>query len=176
MMLNNHKINLDSFGSGQAKPYKEFEEEVQNGQARLMLDATKHKSVVRVVDVILVRITFTYKGKKTYFINQSETYPDGRVRDNIWQLPGAKRLPHENGMESCKRIVNDRLFLGRFGVKVDYHNVEVFEDDEMSPTFPGIRTVYRKQLYEANVTTTDKNHLKELALPGMGNPHYEVKG
>merc|ERR1719362_860175 len=56
--LEEHGISTDGFGTGKAKSCEEFVLEVQRGASRLMLDATQHKSLVRVVDSVLLRVMF----------------------------------------------------------------------------------------------------------------------
>lgn len=55
-LLADHNIPLDKFGQGQAKPFNAFFQEIQSGESRLLIDATKYKHLVRVVDVVLLRI------------------------------------------------------------------------------------------------------------------------
>merc|ERR1740121_1696672 len=49
-------------------------------------------------------------------------------------------------------------------VVVDYLAKEYMEDDEESPSYPGVRTVYRKEIYEGIVTTKDPQVLAKLGL------------
>jgi len=163
-MLVDHKIDPSQFGTNSAKTLMEFVEEVQRGQSRLMLDATKHKNVVRVVDVVLLRIAYGTKPNRKYLIKTSEKYPDGRVREDINQLPGTKKMPHENGIQTAKRILQERLNFADAQIVFDPLKKECFEDDEESPSYPGVRTVYRKEIYEGVVTTTDPAILDRLGL------------
>merc|ERR550532_1765385 len=55
-MLQEHNIDTKMFGKGKAKTLTGLAGEVRSGAARLMLDATEHKKLVRVVDVVVLRI------------------------------------------------------------------------------------------------------------------------
>merc|ERR1712137_1518209 len=75
--LEDHKISTDLFGKGQARTLREFVQELQTGAARLMLDAEKCKTMVRVVDIVLLRITIG-SGNSTKYLVRKET-KDGEV-------------------------------------------------------------------------------------------------
>mmetsp|Transcript_21315 Transcript_21315/g.60353 ORF Transcript_21315/g.60353 Transcript_21315/m.60353 type:complete len:784 (+) Transcript_21315:135-2486(+) len=168
--LEDHNISTDEFGKGQAKKFEEFVVEVQSGSSRLMLDATKHKSIVRVVDVVLLRITFNAEDVTKYLIMVKEQFPDGRERADINQLPGTKKEPHENGNQATLRIVQDLLHFSDCKIKFDFTQCECFEDDENSPSYPGVRTVYRKEIYQGRITTSDPRVLQRIGVVGDG--HY----
>eukprot|EP00932_Pfiesteria_piscicida_P019846 SRR837773.667.p1 GENE.SRR837773.667~~SRR837773.667.p1 ORF type:complete len:366 (-),score=179.12 SRR837773.667:34-1131(-) len=144
----------------------EFVNEVQGGQARLMLDASKHKNIVRVVDIVLLRLVHGTGSSRKYLVKTAEKYPDGRTRTEINQLVGTKKLPYENGMETAYRILKDRLNMLDGGVQFDFKRKECFEEDEESPSYPGVRTVYRKEIFEGVVSSTDAKVLERIGLAG----------
>mmetsp|Transcript_2664 Transcript_2664/g.8928 ORF Transcript_2664/g.8928 Transcript_2664/m.8928 type:complete len:784 (+) Transcript_2664:92-2443(+) len=168
-MLEDHNIDTSVFGSGKAKKFEEFVLEVQNGSSRLMLDATMHKSVVRVVDVVLFRILCKTKDGMKYLVHKKEQFPDGRVRTDINQLPGTKKEPHENAGQTALRIAQDRLGLTDCKIKFDLTTCECFEEAEDSPSYPGVRTVYRKEIYEGQITTADAKVLEKVGVTGNGS-------
>jgi len=49
---------------------------------------------------------------------------------------------------------------------------ECFEDDEDSPSYPGVRTVYRKEIYEGCVSNTDSAILAKIGLGGQGDGRF----
>jgi len=169
-MVESHGIDTSNFGKGQAKKFVEFVHEVQSGQARLMLDATKHKTVVRVVDVVLLRIVYGEGANKKFLIKSAEKYPDGRMRGES-QLVGVKKLPHENGIMSAERLVKERLPI--VGGALKFNTVkECYEEEEDSPSYPGVRTVYRKEIYEAVINTTDTGVLQSIGLGGASDGRF----
>lgn len=136
-------IDTKKFGVGEAKTLKQMAEEVQSGAAVLMLDATEHKKLVRVVDVILLRICAPGSTDK-FLIETGEKFADGRTR-NIHRLPGTKKDPHENTKMTAERIVS-AMELEGCTVSLDFTNKEEFEDEDESPSYPGVCTVYRKEI------------------------------
>mmetsp|Transcript_54588 Transcript_54588/g.130231 ORF Transcript_54588/g.130231 Transcript_54588/m.130231 type:complete len:772 (+) Transcript_54588:71-2386(+) len=170
-MLEDHGIKTDGFGKGVAKTMEDFAMEVQAGSARLMLDATKHKTMVRVVDTCLLRISYGEGASKKYIIECSEKLPDGRSRD-FARLPGTKKEPHENTRMVALRLIDDMLGMKDCKVELNMKSREVFEEEEESPSYPGVRTVYRKEIVEGKVTTTDPSALKRICLSGSA-PHWE---
>mmetsp|Transcript_1818 Transcript_1818/g.4558 ORF Transcript_1818/g.4558 Transcript_1818/m.4558 type:complete len:782 (+) Transcript_1818:74-2419(+) len=164
-MLEDHSIKTDGFGKGSAKTMEDFAMEVQSGSARLMLDATQHKTMVRVVDTCLLRISYGEGANKKYIIESSEKLPDGRARDHA-RLPGTKKEPHENTRMVALRLIDDMLGMKDCKVELNLRTREVFEEEEDSPSYPGVRTVYRKEIVEGKVTTTDASALKRICLQG----------
>jgi len=145
--LEDHGINTGAFGKGEAKTLKQLAAEVQSGAAVLMLDATEHKKLVRVVDVVALRICAP-DGK--ILIETGEQFSDGRKRSTN-RLPGTKKDPHENTKQVAERIVADYLDLGGSKVSFEYDIKEVFEESDMSPSYPGVCTVYRKQFVQGQL-------------------------
>mmetsp|Transcript_28033 Transcript_28033/g.61208 ORF Transcript_28033/g.61208 Transcript_28033/m.61208 type:complete len:750 (-) Transcript_28033:137-2386(-) len=143
-MLTDH-IDMSKFGQGTAKTADDLVHECQIGASQLMLDATTHKKVVRVVDIVLLRLVS--KDKKI-LVQTSEKHQD-RER-NISQIPGTKKLPHENLSQVAKRVISDRLQMGTdCKVTLNPSSIESYEEEENSPSYPGLQTVYRKQIVEA---------------------------
>lgn len=168
-MFEEHKIDTAGFGRGQAKTLEEFVNEVQSGASRLMLDATRHKELIRVVDLVLLRISHTAEdGTMRYLIKTKEQFPDGRARHNINQLPGVKKKPHESSLETLRNLVRERLQLAALQIKVDMSSKEQFEEDTDSASFPGMRTVYRAEVFEGTVTATDRKVLEEAGALDSG--------
>eukprot|EP00928_Gymnodinium_smaydae_P033371 TRINITY_DN23921_c0_g1_i1.p2 TRINITY_DN23921_c0_g1~~TRINITY_DN23921_c0_g1_i1.p2 ORF type:complete len:568 (+),score=183.33 TRINITY_DN23921_c0_g1_i1:2173-3876(+) len=140
-MLREHGIDSSKFGVGKARTLEQFAQEVHVGSALLMLDASTHKKLVRVVDVVLLRVDCGGK----FCIEMSETLPDGRKRENLNRLPGTKKDPHENVRTCAQRIASTMLNLGG-KLSYSFVNMEIFEEEEESISYPGVMTVYRKTI------------------------------
>lgn len=164
--LKDHNIDITVFGKGEAKSLTKMAEEVAIGAARLMLDASAHKKLVRVVDVVLLRI-YTDKTKSKMLIETAEQFPDGRKR-SIARLPGTKKEPHESSRETGERILKDLMNMADCQISFDFDGKEVFEEESESPSYPGVKTVYRKEIVEGFVCVTDKEILTKIALPAGG--------
>lgn len=171
-MLREHDIPVAEFGTNRYKTLEEFVAEVQNGSAVLMLDATEHRKLVRVADTVLVRIVYRRPGvdtTPTYLIEFEETFADGRTR-NSSRLPGTKKEPHENTKTCAMRILRDVVGFGaEAGVTFDMERVEVFEEETHSPSFPHVRTVYRKEIVEGHVTATEPKVLMYIGVKSERN-------
>merc|ERR1719329_1491665 len=58
LMLQEHDVDTSAFGRGEAKSLKRLIDEVKEGSAQLTIDATRHKNLMRMVDVVLVRVAY----------------------------------------------------------------------------------------------------------------------
>jgi hypothetical protein len=155
--LRSHGIDTNKFGQGSAKSLEQLAAEVQSGAAVLMLDATTHKKLVRVVDVVLLRICAP-KTKDKFLVETGEKFSDGRER-NICRLPGTKKEPHLNTKQMAEKIVAELLNMGDGKVTFDYNLKEVFEEQEESPSYPGVVTVYRKEIVEGTLVVGGDDYI-----------------
>lgn len=169
-LLEDHQIDVDAFGVGKAKTLEQLAAEVREGVCRLMLDATEHKKLVRVVDFVGVRL-FSRPGsfwsRQRLLVETEERYPDGRRRE-IVRLPGTKKRPHENARQTAARIVKETLMMASDGVEFDLSSIVRFEREFESPSYPGVRTVYRKEIVEGFVCTSNAAQLAQVGLPNFG--------
>mmetsp|Transcript_86208 Transcript_86208/g.222030 ORF Transcript_86208/g.222030 Transcript_86208/m.222030 type:complete len:794 (-) Transcript_86208:390-2771(-) len=161
-MLTEHNIDTTKFGVGKAKTLAELSEEVRSGTARLMLDATEHKKLVRVVDVVVLRVC--PQGQDSFLVETQEVFPDGRTRENNF-LPGEKKEPHENTQQAAQRILADFLGMQGHHVQLDLMKIRRIEEERPSPSYPGVTTVYRKEIVNVVLTTTNTAHLLKIGLP-----------
>eukprot|EP00929_Paragymnodinium_shiwhaense_P091907 TRINITY_DN517_c0_g1_i1.p1 TRINITY_DN517_c0_g1~~TRINITY_DN517_c0_g1_i1.p1 ORF type:complete len:824 (+),score=208.23 TRINITY_DN517_c0_g1_i1:105-2576(+) len=162
-----HSIDISKFGCGEAKKLSEFLAEVKSGASRLMLDAAEYKKLVRVVDVVLLRISYrSASGEKRYLIITGEKFDDGRTRKDLNRLPGTKKEPAENVKKVTARILKDQLGMADCKVLFDFKSKEIFEEEDESPSYPGVRTVYRKEIVEGQVSTSDAIVLKRIGAEG----------
>jgi len=165
-MLTDHEVDTTKFGKGDAKSLQQLAAETRSGECRLMLDAADYKKLVRVVDVVLLRLSWQPGSKKDaiFLIEMGEKYPDGRRRD-MTRMPGTKRRPWESATEAAKRMLVDLLEMGSCTVSFDLEAKEVFEEEFESPSFPGVRTVYRKEIVPCHVRETNPVLLNRFGLP-----------
>jgi len=165
--LADHGVDTSCFGTGESKTLEQFLTEIKSGASRLMLDAAEYKKMVRVVDVVLLRVSYrSASGEKKYLIEMSETFPDGRSRKDLNRLPGTKKEPHENVKKVTARILKDLLGMQDCKVLFDFKSKEVFEEEEYSISYPGVRTVYRKEIVEGQVSTSELPILRRIGAEG----------
>ncbi|CAE8714617.1 unnamed protein product, partial [Polarella glacialis] len=121
---------------------------------------------VRVVDVVVLKLrpagAATSEAPRL-LIEMEEKFPDGRTRPTL-RLPGTKREPHENARQTAERILSEMLNIKPEMVTFDFSNVVRQEEEIDSPSFPGVRTVYRKELVECIVSTTDPALLLQVGI------------
>lgn len=160
-MLKEHGIDVSKFGTGEAKPLEQLASEVETGMARMMLDATQHKKLVRVVDFVGVRICAPNSDTK-FLMETGERFSDGRKR-NILRLPGTKQEPHENVMQTAERVLADYVTIQGMTVKFDGTR-EMFEEEEESPSYPGVHTVYHKQIIVGKVSRRLSNPSQSVSV------------
>jgi len=157
---------VERFGTDRYLTIHDFALEVHRGESRLMVDATKHHKLVRVVDVVLLRIQHAAKRHDTEFLLETKTtYWDGRERDSYLRLPGCKMKPEENTRTAAERLIFERLNMTDCMVELNLEDEDTFEEDEESPSYPGVRTVYRKHIIEGTVMTTDNEKLHRIGIP-----------
>eukprot|EP00811_Abedinium_folium_P000828 NODE_1075_length_2619_cov_2.510835.p1 GENE.NODE_1075_length_2619_cov_2.510835~~NODE_1075_length_2619_cov_2.510835.p1 ORF type:complete len:461 (-),score=149.75 NODE_1075_length_2619_cov_2.510835:436-1818(-) len=163
-MLEGQHINTDAFGTGHARTLDEFYSELWSGASRLMQDAAKFKAMVRVVDIVLLRIIHGEGPEQRCIIKTGETMKDGRMRDANAQLPGSKKEPHENTRQVAERVLTTRMGLGAGDVALHYANSETFEREEESPTYPGVRTVYTIKVVPGRLVATSPETLEKVSI------------
>lgn len=163
-MLQDHNIDTKLFGVGKAKTLDQLAAEVRSGAARLMLDATEHKKLVRVSDIVVLRLRCADGSR--LLIETEERYPDGRKRETN-RLPGTKKEPHENTKQTAERILAEMLSMSTMMVQFKFDTMERYEEETESPSYPGVRTVYRKEMVDGIVSSPDASVMAKVGLPGF---------
>ena len=116
------------------------------------------------VDIVVLK--FRPEDGSRLLVEFKEQFPDGRDRET-WRLPGTKKEPHENCRQTSERILREMMSIDPKMVVFDLGNVERQEEEIESPSFPGLTTVYRREVLECRVSTTDKALQEKVGLPGM---------
>jgi len=173
-ILREHGVDVTGFGKGTSKTLTAFAAEVQTGASRLMLDAREHKKIVRVVDVVLLRLSYSVgKSATRYLIETSEKYSDGRPGHSN-RLPGMKKDPHMNTRQVAEKLLKERLNMDECKVSFDVENHEAYEEEEESSSYPGVKTIYYKEIVEGHLVTDNTGLLGRLGLKSeAGKWQYE---
>merc|ERR1740121_2834547 len=69
-----------------------------------------------------------------------------------------------NSAQTVSKVVRQQLGMPEDVIVVDLSKNESFEDEEESLSYPGLRTVYRKEIYEGKL----KTGLDEATLAKLG--------
>merc|ERR1719272_2302013 len=64
-----------------------------------------------------------------------------------------------NSRQTAEKIVSEMVNLGGAKVVFDFNKKEVFEEQEESPSYPGVQTVYRKEIIEGDLVADAKNYI-----------------
>jgi len=141
-MLEENKIDIGKFGDDGAKTVYEFAQEIARGESHLQVDES---GLVRVVDVVLLKIEDEASGKVLLETGRANERTGAKKTKE--QLPGAKSRPNENIYSTAKRISNCLLNIRDELLTFGSHTL--IEEDHNSPSYPGIRTTYRKHIISA---------------------------
>ncbi|CAK0832630.1 unnamed protein product, partial [Prorocentrum cordatum] len=150
-ILARHGIDTNQFGRGVARTLDDLTEEIRTGASRLMLDASAHKKLVRVVDLVLLRVAVGTgdDADELVLVELGKEYSDGRAAAGLERLPATKREPHESTKRVVDRMLAQIFGQGRGAVRYSLQDSDVFETEDDSASYPGVRTVYRKELVKA---------------------------
>lgn len=159
-LLQEHNVDLEPYGKGKAKTLPQLAKEVRTGECRLMQDAQAHKKIVRVVDVVLLNLQAS-NGSDTRVL--VEFYEDSKGAP-AKRLPGTKKEAHENNLQTMGRVLKD------VGLEMDQADLQTtqirFEEETTSSSYPGFRTVYRKEMIEGFVLDEAMAVATQVGLPG----------
>merc|ERR1712232_631847 len=144
-MLEENKIDTSKFGTDGAKTLYEFAQEIARGESHLQVEPDQ--GLVRIVDVVLLKIEDEASGK--VLLETARHNERTGVRKEKEQLPGAKSRPNENIYSTAKRISNCLLNINDESLTFGQHTLT--EEDHKSPSYPGIRTTYRKHIISATI-------------------------
>jgi len=165
-MLQEHGIDTAKFGVDKHKNLKDLAAEVRNGEARLMLDATAHKKLVRVVDVLVLRLYSS--DTKTHLVVETALAPEDGRKYETYRLPGQIKAPHDNVRKSCERLLAT-LNLKLEHVSLDIEHAERNEEEYESASYPGLQTFYNKDVIEGvvNISAMSLEELSKIGLPDL---------
>mmetsp|Transcript_123371 Transcript_123371/g.360225 ORF Transcript_123371/g.360225 Transcript_123371/m.360225 type:complete len:982 (-) Transcript_123371:106-3051(-) len=162
-VLKEHRVDLSLFGHGQAKSLRDLTREVSRGKCRLMQDAQEHRKLVRVVDVAALMLVAVVGSEKRLLLETADVTPD-RHRVSRTCLPGHKKHSWENTRATAGRILED-VGLSEDMVTLDFSFLSRYEEEAESASYPGFRTVYRKEVIEA--TVKDPAAASKAGLPAF---------
>jgi len=165
-MLQEHGITTAKFGTEKHKTLKDLAAEVRSGEARLMLDATAHKKLVRVVDILVLRL-YTSDTKSHLVVETALSPEDGRKYETF-RLPGQIKAPHDNLRKSCERLLAT-LNLKLDHVTLNLEHGERCEEEYESASYPGLQTFYNKEIIEGvvNISAMSLEELSKIGLPDL---------
>jgi len=156
-VFHQYKIDLDTCRVDQLE-YLACE--LSEGQARLCRDKTALK---RVLDIVTVILTYQQEDLVIQEVAHPEYTRDFEIAGHSMK---AKLEPDENVVACAARCLNERL-----GVRIEGHiqiNPDVLnmsELQEVDDMIPGLTSMHRVFVVEANVVSTESSFLEKIGLP-----------
>lgn len=142
-LLQQGGVDTNKFGEAGTKTLEEFAAELTSGEATL----ENHKDgIMRIVDVVAVKLT--RKGGSV-LVEAGET-KDG-VKKDLKRLPAVKRRSDENQFLAAQRVLTKALAMDDNEVTMNPNDVMVMTEQKDSPSYPGIKTFYRKRIISASM-------------------------
>jgi len=131
-----------------------------------MLDATAHRKLVRVVDILVLRL-YSSDTKSRLVVETALSPEDGRKYETF-RLPGQIKAPHDNLRKSCERLL-ETLNLKLEHVSIDLEHTERNEEEYESASYPGLLTFYNKDIIEGvvNISAMRIEELSKIGLPDL---------
>jgi len=158
-MLQDHNVSLEGFGRAGAKSFEEFASEVRRGALRLQLDASKHKHIVCVMDVVFVRLRAGEGPSARYLVCTSELSMDTQVRKTRSQMPSVEKRPQENPLQAAARLLSE-LGYGDMITNFDINGISHSEAHQDSAAYAGIQIVCLNEFMNGVVSTADPSFLR----------------
>merc|ERR1712190_484354 len=131
-----------------------------------MLDATAHRKLGRVVDILVLRLYSP--DTKTHLVVETALSPEDGRKYETFRLPGQIKAPHDNLRKSCERLLAT-LNLKLEHVTLDLEHPQRNEEEYESASYPGLQTFYNKDIIEGvvNISAMSLEELSKIGLPDL---------
>lgn len=167
-VFEDHNIPVDSFGRGEGKSFNAYLQELREGRSMLLIDATQYKSLVRVVPVTLLHIELVMENQSFVLV---EILPSGS-----FQHAGIRPQPHETSAQACLRLKQALWPLRDLELEMDFNSIARVEVEAKSPSYPNLRTIYKKCCVPAKIPETSPEILARLGVGTKVGPAFTVEG
>lgn len=172
--LQEHNISVDSFGKAPAVKFDDFVSELRAGESCLLLDATKHKFMVRSVQIVVLKVSFDNDPGRV-LVDVTPGLQEGMVTTGP-SLPQGIKLAHENALQAALRLEEELLRQSDCLISWDVTNVEEYEETIDLPAYPGITTVYQKRMLKGTIKAKDQDILRRVGKESGGYSHRSSRG
>jgi len=147
-ILSDAKIPLESWGKGKAKTIDHLMSEIENGEAKLIINELG--KIERHINVATVIVTHTDKDGVIYSLREEkQIFKDGRVRERNFPTSVSEKFKeNESPEEAGRRALSEEL---------DIHQIEEFtqlapcSNVEESQSYPGLSTYHNKYPFTAKI-------------------------
>jgi hypothetical protein len=146
--LKTHNIDMAKFGCGKARSIKDLAQETGTGETRLYSNG---KEMRRYLDILVVKI----KNNDAYLVETGHSFGSGQSKEKL-QFPATKVRPFEDKVWAVRRLLGE--------VDIPYASSKIMFgprriETQESPSYPGITTVYLKQVVEVTLSEIDVMNL-----------------
>lgn len=166
--LKQHNIDVKRFGKASAKSLQDLTAEISVGASRLMLDATSHKKLVRVVRSVTVHIRtdgdVSMPALERQTLVQTSCIDAEGTESYGFRLPSVLQEPYENVEQASQRILREILGLETPTGLVAFGRPRDLETEEVSSEYPGLTTVNCQRVVQFVPESCDERVLAQLRL------------
>lgn len=140
-----HKIDTSKFGVGTARSMKEFAQESNTGETKLLSNGSELR---RHLDILIVKIKNPIGA---YLIETGHSFGKGQTKQKN-AFPATKVRPFEDKVWAVRRLLGE--------VDIPYSSSKIIfgprrVEKQESPSYPGVMTVYLKQVVEVQLDQID---------------------
>jgi len=144
-----HRIDTTKFGVGTARSIKEFAQESNTGETRLFSNGQELR---RQLEILIVKIKNPIGA---YLVETGHSFGKGQTRQKN-AFPATKVRPFEDKVWAVRRLLGE--------VDIPYSSSKIIfgprrVEKQESPSYPGVITVYLKQVVEVQLENIDVNNL-----------------
>lgn len=154
--LRNHNIDTKLFGQGSARSIKDFVTETNSGETRLYSKGTELR---RYLDILIVKIKNSYGG---YLVETGHSFGSGQKKQRN-AFPATKVRPFEDKVWAVRRLLGE-VDIPYASSKITFGPMRV--EKQESPSYPGVLTVYFKQIVEVELQEIDVQNMDALGGDG----------
>jgi hypothetical protein len=157
-LLEKHNVDTTQYGQGKALTLAKFADEINAGQASLLEnqkadlssvgDGVKQLPLVRVCDIVALRMRCGEKPNSYVMVEASHTLTDGRILITN-RLPATKMKLGETVWLVARRMVDNKLNLKDADVTIRTGFEDIVDEETESASYPGLPTLYRKHFIDA---------------------------
>jgi serine/threonine protein kinase len=161
--LKKHNVDTAKLGVGKARSVKEFVQETNTGETRLYSNG---KELRRYLDILVVKIKNSFGA---YLIETGHSFGSGQ-RVEKKAFPATKVRPFEDKVWAVRRLLGE-VDIPYASSKIMFGPRRIEKSD--SPSYPGVQTVYLKQVVEVTLSEID---VANLTGSDMGTAKWFAHG
>lgn len=153
--LRYHRIDISKFGVGEARSIKAFVQEANTYETRLFSNGQELR---RHLDILVIKIK---NPMGTYLVETSHSFGKGQTKEKS-AFPATKVRPFEDKVWAVRRLLRE-ISVPNSVSKIMFGSSQT--ERKESPSYPGVVTVYSKQVVDVELMELDVDKLCDADLP-----------